>query len=202
MSAPTDFTFHGYSGEEILEVVDELASLRIEVFREFPYLYEGDLEYEKKYLQTYIRSERSRVWMLEKKGIFVGATTCIPMADESEEFKKDFIDKGFDVNRIFYFGESIIKKEHRGSRIGPSLFEYREEHARKMISDLEYTCFAAIDRADHPLKPLKYRPLDEFWNRLGYVKNTELRVDYPWTDVGETKETLKTLFYWMKKWTV
>ena len=42
------------SGAALIEHISDLASLRIEVFRDFPYLYDGDFEYEKKYLQTYI----------------------------------------------------------------------------------------------------------------------------------------------------
>ncbi len=201
MSDHTEVSFHGYSGKEILEIIDELASLRIEVFKEFPYLYEGDFEYEKKYLEIYVNSPRSRIWLLKKGEEVIGATTCIPMSDESDEFKKDFLDIGFQIDRIFYFGESIIRKNHRGSKVGPRLFQYREDHAKKMIPDLEYTCFAAIERGDHPKRPTGYRPLDDFWNRLGYVKDERLRVEYPWTDVGESEESLKILYYWMKKWT-
>ena len=43
----------------IADGLDPLAALRIAVFREWPYLYEGSSEYEKKYLDTYLRSARS-----------------------------------------------------------------------------------------------------------------------------------------------
>jgi len=200
MSALIKFNLHPYSGKKILEIIDELAALRIEVFREYPYLYEGSLEYEKKYLQIYVQSERSCIWMLETEGKIVGATTCIPLADESDEFKKDFVQQGYSVDRVFYFGESIIKKDYRGSKVGPKLFKLREEHAKSTIPDLEYTCFAAIERGDHPMRPEGYRPLDSFWNRLGYQRNDKMKVHYPWRDIGESEETKKTLYYWMKKW--
>ena len=38
------------SAGEIQAHVDELAALRIRVFRDFPYLYDGDLDYERAYL--------------------------------------------------------------------------------------------------------------------------------------------------------
>ena len=37
-------------GEEISAVLPDLARLRIVVFRDWPYLYDGTLEYEEKYL--------------------------------------------------------------------------------------------------------------------------------------------------------
>ncbi|MEK9766417.1 MAG: GNAT family N-acetyltransferase, partial [Thalassolituus sp.] len=41
-------------GSDIATFLDDIAALRIQVFREFPYLYEGTAEYEKNYLQTYL----------------------------------------------------------------------------------------------------------------------------------------------------
>jgi hypothetical protein len=43
-------------GREIEPYLQEIAGLRITVFREFPYLYEGDLEYEMAYLRTLLNS--------------------------------------------------------------------------------------------------------------------------------------------------
>ena len=44
--------------KEIASYRDEIAKLRIEIFRDFPYLYDGDFEYEKKYLKVYEESQR------------------------------------------------------------------------------------------------------------------------------------------------
>ena len=41
------------SGGDIDAFLPELARLRIRVFREYPYLYEGSAAYEEKYLKTY-----------------------------------------------------------------------------------------------------------------------------------------------------
>ena len=46
-------------GADMVEWFDDVARLRAEVFRAFPYLYEGDAEYEKHYLATYARSAGS-----------------------------------------------------------------------------------------------------------------------------------------------
>ena len=39
--------------------MEALAAQRIRVFREFPYLYDGDVGYEREYLATYVHSPRS-----------------------------------------------------------------------------------------------------------------------------------------------
>ncbi|MGE3294718.1 MAG: GNAT family N-acetyltransferase, partial [Geminicoccaceae bacterium] len=41
------------TGDRLKLLLPDLARLRIAVFRAFPYLYEGSLEYEERYLQTY-----------------------------------------------------------------------------------------------------------------------------------------------------
>lgn len=45
-----------FEREEIAAKLDAVAELRIKVFAEFPYLYAGDLEYERNYLEVYLES--------------------------------------------------------------------------------------------------------------------------------------------------
>ena len=52
------------TGDEIAPYVDDLAALRIRVFRDFPYLYDGDVGYERDYLATYVNAPRSLAFMV------------------------------------------------------------------------------------------------------------------------------------------
>ena len=58
-------------GAGILPFIDDLARLRIGVFRAFPYLYEGSLDYERGYLATYARSTES-LFVLALDGETIG----------------------------------------------------------------------------------------------------------------------------------
>mgnify|MGYP006867923531 CR=1 FL=1 len=40
-------------GTEIEDWLDRVAQLRIEIFSSYPYLYEGDMDYERHYLRNY-----------------------------------------------------------------------------------------------------------------------------------------------------
>jgi hypothetical protein len=51
-----------FKGNAILPYLDDVALLRIEIFCDYPYLYEGDMEYESNYLKTY--AECSDTWLL------------------------------------------------------------------------------------------------------------------------------------------
>lgn len=180
------------------EVAREVAALRIEVFRSFPYLYDGDLAYEEKYLATYARSERA-VWVLARAGDrIVGASTGLPLADEEPAFQAPFEAAGWDIGRVFYFGESVLLSEYRGHGIGHGFFDHREAHARA-FGAYTHTAFAAVDRAeDDPRRPPGHRDLDGFWRGRGYEKHPELRMKLGWKELGEREESDKTLTFWLR----
>lgn len=188
-----------YIGKEIETVIPELAALRIEVFRDFPYLYEGSFEYEKEYLKTYVNSERAFLFAVFDNEKMVGATTCIPLMDETAEVKEPFKDAGMKLDEVFYFGESILLKEYRGKGIGKRFFEERERHVAS-FGNYTKTCFCAVVRPkNHLLRPEAYVPLDEFWKSRGYKKSEVLKSKFSWKDINEPLETEKTMIYWLKK---
>ena len=47
------------SGEALIPHLDDVARLRMRVFRDWPYLYTGDPAYERDYMAAYARSPRS-----------------------------------------------------------------------------------------------------------------------------------------------
>ena len=165
-----ELTYHELSGAALEPWLDGLGRLRIRVFREYPYLYDGTLEYEREYLMTYVRSPESLVVLVtDENENVVGATTCIPLRDEGPEFQEPFRKAGWDVNDICYFGESILLPELRGRGIGSEFLKRREAHAQKLGA--RWTAFCAVDRAaDHPMRPADYRPLDEFWKSRGHTR--------------------------------
>ncbi len=191
-------TFARKTGAGIAGVFDDLAKLRIAVFRDYPYLYEGSVEYEKGYLQTYLQSEKSFLFAVYDGEVMVGATTCIPLKDETAEIRKPFEDAGFDIGSVCYFGESILLPAYRGLGLGHRFFDEREKHARS-VGGFEICCFCSVDRADnHPLKPADYRPNDAFWLKRGYRKEPALQSTMEWPDVGESVSSAKTMIFWTK----
>jgi GNAT superfamily N-acetyltransferase len=191
---------HEISGPELEPWFDALGELRIRVFRGFPYLYDGTLDYEREYLGLYQRCARSRIVLVTAAdGRLVGATTCMPLADEAAEFQKPFLDAGLGVDDCLYFGESIVLPEWRGGGLGKEFFARREAYARRL--GMTRTAFCAVDRSEsHPLRPQGYRPLDGFWSSQGYAKQPSLQAVFPWKEIGEETESPKTLTFWTKSW--
>ncbi|MEZ5387291.1 MAG: GNAT family N-acetyltransferase [Prosthecobacter sp.] len=188
-----------FRGAEIEPHLDALGALRIAVFREYPYLYDGSLEYEREYLKTYTETKGSLVVLAFDGDRVVGATTCLPMRDEGPEFQAAFVRAGYDLGTVCYFGESILLPEYRGRGIGREFFTRREEHVKAL--GLRISTFCAVDRpSEHPLRPAGYRPLDEFWRSQGYVKHPELQASFTWKEIGEESESAKSLTFWLKEW--
>lgn len=191
-------SFQTKTGSEIESVFDGLAALRITVFRDYPYLYEGSFDYEKEYLKTYSQSERAFLFAVYDGPKMVGATTCIPLRDETADIRKPFKEARFDLDTIFYFGESILLPEYRGLGLGHRFFDEREAHARS-FGTFKTVCFCSVERpGNHPAKPADYRPNDAFWTKRGYTKIPSLRSTLDWPDLGETVSTFKPMVYWMR----
>ncbi|CAH2598625.1 GNAT family N-acetyltransferase [Rhodovastum atsumiense] len=185
-------------GAELLPLLPALARLRITVFREYPYLYDGDEGYEAEYLRTYAASPQAGVIVAFDGTTPVGAATCLPLADETDNVTAPFRARGWDPARFFYFGESVLLPAYRGQGLGVGFFAAREAHARA-VSSCDFATFCAVRRpADHPARPASWQPLDTFWRRRGFSPDPGLACTMSWKEVGEPAETSKTLAFWVK----
>jgi len=193
-----DIRIERRSGEALQVYIPELARLRLEVFRDFPYLYDGNMEYETKYLQTYINNPDSVIVLAFDNEKVIGASTALPMKYETDEFKAPFINNGYDLEQVFYCSESVLDKNYRGLGIGVRFFEERELHAAH-LGGFKHITFCCVERpADHPRRPFDYVPLDKFWNKRGYFKHPELTTHYLWKDYDDVEETPKPMTFWLK----
>ncbi|KEF34083.1 acetyltransferase [Deinococcus sp. RL] len=186
------------SGEELRSALPDLARLRTEVFREFPYLYSGTPAYEERYLQTYLEAPGALVVLVRDGSEVVGASTALPLAAETEALQRPFRGSELDPGEVLYLGESVLRAAYRGRGLGHRFFDEREAHARRL--GLSVTAFCAVQRpANHPARPADYRPLNAFWEGRGYVERPDLETTLSWPDVGETQETPKPMRFWVKR---
>jgi GNAT superfamily N-acetyltransferase len=186
------------SGSQGIPYLPELARLRITVFREFPYLYEGNAAYEERYLQTYVNSPDSVIVLALDGDAVVGAASGLPLVDETPEVQRPFLEHSYDLNHLFYFAESVLLSQYRGLGLGVRFFQEREAHVRA-LGRFDTICFCAVQRPeDHPRRPPDYVPLDRFWNKRGYVKHPELHTTFSWRDLDEREESPKPMVFWMK----
>lgn len=184
--------------DDVARNIDALANLRMRVFSEYPYLYDGDLSYERDYLRPYVDGRDALVVGAWDGGELVGASTGTPMEDHSGELGEAFAKSGIDLGRVFYCGESVLLPQYRGRGVGHRFFDLREERARCL--DRDHVAFCSVIRPqDHPARPEDYRSLEPFWTRRGYAKMPGVEARFAWKDHGDDMESEKPLQFWIRR---
>ena len=186
------------TGAALAKALGDVARLRIEVFRAWPYLYDGDAAYEEAYLQTYRDSADAILVGAFDGDRLIGASTGTPMQDHAEDFAAAFADQDVPLSDIFYCAESVLLPDYRGQGIGHAFFDAREEHARALGH--RYSAFCGVQRPkDHPLRPDDYQPLDPFWRKRGYAPLEGAVARFAWKDIDQAQETDHPLQFWMRR---
>ncbi len=186
------------TGAAVRAAIPELARLRVAVFRDWPYLYDGTINYETAYLRRFAASKDAIVVAAYDGDSIAGVATGAPLSDHAEAFASAFIERGLDIDRIFYCGESVLLSDYRGRGLGHAFFDGREAHARALDRFTHITFCGVVRPDDHTLKPKDYRPLDAFWMKRGYARAEGLTTKFAWKDVDQPAETEKLMQFWMK----
>ena len=185
------------TGDALQAALPELARLRIAVFREWPYLYDGDADYEARYVRAYADSRDALIVGAFAGERLVGAATAAPMEDHAAAFAAPFQARGWDLSDILYCGESVLLPEWRGQGAGHAFFDAREAHGRALGRRLSCFCAVVRDEAD-PRRPAGYMPLDRFWRRRGYEPLPGVTVSYGWRDLGAEDESQHPMRVWVR----
>jgi GNAT superfamily N-acetyltransferase len=189
--------FQPFLGGAIAQVLDDVAALRIAVFRDWPYLYDGDLDYERRYLGHYAQTQGAIVVVAYDGAQVVGAATGLPMLAADAEFQAAFAGTEIDLTQLFYCAESVLLPAYHGQGAGHQFFDLREGQARAL--GYSHVCFCGVQRpADHPARPCDYRALDDFWRKRGYAPLSGVQAQFAWRDIGDATDTPKTLQFWMR----
>jgi GNAT superfamily N-acetyltransferase len=195
--ADGQLSFETLAGAALHPLLPDLARLRIVVFREWPYLYEGDEAYERRYLGAYAEAPGAAVVVCRDGNAVVGAATCGPMTQGHIQVRAAFVAAGLDPTAFCYFGESVLLAAYRGRGAGVRFFVEREAHARSLR--LRHTAFCGVVRdAADSRRPAGYVPLDAFWRKRGYTARPDIVVRFAWKEIGAAEETAHDLSCWTK----
>ena len=184
-------------GAALEAALDDVARLRIEVFRDWPYLYDGDLQYERDYMRAY-RDNPAAVLIGAYDGDrLIGAATGTPLEDHADDFAAPFAEAGLDMGDVFYFAESVLLPGYRGQGIGHRFFDLREAHARGVGRRRAAFC-SVMREEDHPARPEGARSHDAFWRGRGYRPLPGAVAWFSWKDIGAQAESRKPLHFWIR----
>ena len=198
--AITLITIYHVSSDQRMAMSKRLAEWRVKYFREFPYLYEGNLEYENEYTSIYISDDHSGFFVAEDAEEMVGIISGVPLQNPfMTEAATIFKDTGLDPSAFYYIGEIMVHSGYRGQGIARKLMQHQEQFAL----DKGYTgsCFMAVERADDdPLRPEHYRNPAWIWQEAGYQK-TDIKSDFEYPTIqpnGEIQTVPNTMVFWVK----
>jgi len=185
------------TGAAIVERLDDLASLRLEIFREYPYLYQGRREDERTYLSTYAEAPDACIILADDGAKAVGAATGMPLIDEDPSLLTAFQDSPYPLDGIYYVGELLLLPPYRHQGLGHELLTQIEEHIRGLGRYHAWTC-AVVERPDdHPLRPSAYRPISRFLDRTGFERLADTTTTLTWTEIDGVKRA-HTMQFWIK----
>jgi len=181
----------------INDAIDAIAQLRIDIFKEYPYLYDGDLESEAKYLKKFTHAKDAITVVLKDDERVVGAITGLPLQYEEEAMLKPWREGEIAITKIYYFSEILLYEAYRGQGLGQELFDTAQEWVQN-YHRYDYFTLATVDR-EIDLAPQSYHPTDSFWLRNGYVKQSDKIAYLTWRDLDKAQEDAKPMHFWTKK---
>lgn len=188
------------SGAALGPYLESVAALRMAVFREWPYLYDGDPEYEAQYLDAYARSPESVFVLAFDRGQVVGASTGIPMAHDSAALREPLTAHGIDVETVFYFGESVLLPDYRGRGLGHRFFDERERFAVGLQRFRSTAFYSVLRDMGDPRRPQEYRSLEPFWRKRGYAPCEHVVAQLEWKETWHEAREPHRLQLWLRHW--
>ena len=169
-------------GAQIHDCLEDIAQLRLAIFKEYPYLYDGRLQDELEYLRHYAAHGEAIAIIAFCANNIAGAVTAIPLHCESNDMTAPFAATSYPVERVYYIGELLFYQDYRNQGLGTRLLSRIEQHVRKQMS-YDYLASATVVRPDNdPLCPEGYVPIKRFLDRNRFVKLPGVTTHFTWKE--------------------
>ncbi len=190
---------------QIAGYIPDIATMRIEVFQEYPYLYKGNLTYEQHYLQGFLTETHALVLIATDTDHdqIIGVATALPLQSEADILEGAaslFSDHGIVPETVFYYSEILVKPRYRGQGIAKQFYRLRESYAKSL--GYQTVCFAAILKPEQdPQRPDVYYDPAPYWQSMGFQQRKDLLIYYQWPTIqpdGSIIEQEHTLAFWLK----
>lgn len=192
-----------YFGKDVIKFISQISKLRLEEFRNFPYLYFGDESYERDYFVGFTRDPQSCLAVAKENNEIVGIATAMPLCSEADILKETeelFQIHGLNPRTFFYFGEFVVLPSFRGRGISTNLENTILQNAKQW--GFRNSCLAVVSRDQNDVrKPNNYIASDRVWKKMGY-KEINLSIKYSWPtqlESGKIENTINELIFWKKE---
>lgn len=185
------------TGNAIAGVLDTLASLRLEIFREYPYLYDGRREDELDYLKSYAEAPDACVILAYDGSTIAGAATGMPFIHEGAQMLAAIAGSRYSVENLYYVGELLFYPAYRNKGLGLLLLDQLEQYICSLGRYRQLVC-ATVERPDtHPLRPDGYVPITRFLARSGFNLIPGVTTSFAWLETDGVTCT-HPMQFWIK----
>lgn len=198
MSLVTDIHVRSFTGSHIKIYLHSIAKLLEELFREYPYFQETNIEQQIKYIRETASHKDAIAVLIFDNTTLIGASIGTPLAAEPPEIHRPFLERQLPIAHYYYFSASLLLKPYRGRGMGHHFFDVRETHVQH-CKKYTHICFCAPLRPEvDPERPDDYLRLDDFWRKRGYIHHPDMQSHLPWASVNPQQPETKTMTFWMK----
>lgn len=189
--------FQLVKGIDTIQYIDTLAQKRIDAFKAYPYLYLGDLQQEKDFLNKFCQSENTRIIILQSQDSIVGIATASPLTEAFDQCQNAFKQTAFQIDQMLYIGECIIDKEFQNQGLGRKVNALLEDDAK--LSHFKFTTFCSVVRPlnDDRMPETYYQPSSIF-TKYGYIKHEDIRCEFEWPMVPSGQTQRNEMVFWVK----
>jgi len=199
---PNPYTIKVLTPEQMKPLLPFVANLRVNIFRNYPYLYDGNIAEEMENLEKYAQHNNSALAIAYCNETPVGFLCGSDLMHYSVHFEnsiEDLFKSGnLHAKNYYYCADIIILPEHRGKYLAPQLFDAIENYAQQ--KGYTASCFITEHHENHPLKPHDHKSLVPLWNNLNYQKSA--LITYATWQTYQLDGTIKSeqhpLIFWLK----
>jgi len=197
MNGSMEITEQLLTGAAITDALNDLATLRLDIFPEYPYLYQGRREDELTYLATYAEAPDACVTLAYDGLTVIGAATGMPLIQEDAQMLDAFAGTTIALGEVYYVGELLFRPAYRNRGLGQKLLERLENHIRSLGRFRTLTCATVERPEDHPLRPRDYIPISRFLARTGFVRLPGVTTHFIWRESDGVKRD-HLMQFWIK----
>jgi GNAT superfamily N-acetyltransferase len=185
------------SGADVADALDDLATLRLAIFPEYPYLYQGRREDELTYLATYAEAPDACAILAYDGLTVIGVATGMPLFHEDAQMLDAFAGTTFTLNEIYYVGELLFRPAYRNCGLGQKLLARLEHYIQSLGTYRKLTCATVVRPEDHPMRPFDYIPITRFLARTGFTRLSGVTTSFMWLETDDVKQN-HPMQFWIK----